>query len=54
MPQIKIPWPEVPQEVKDRLISVMKEKLPTPVDDAILNDIITTNIEIMKDYLNTM
>ena len=54
MPQIKIPWPDVPQEVKDQLITVMKDKLPTPVDDAILNDIIETHIQIMKEYLKSM
>ena len=54
---IKIETPslqELPQEVKDRLVAVMKEKLPMQVDDAIINDIITTNLQIVKDYLRNL
>jgi hypothetical protein len=32
----------------------MKEKLPVEVDDAIINDIITTNLQIVKDYLQSL
>lgn len=54
---VKIETPslqELPQEVKDRLVAVMKEKLPMQVDDAIINDIITTNLQIVKDYLRNL
>jgi hypothetical protein len=54
---VKIETPslqELPQEVRDRLVSVMKEKLPVDVDDAIINDIITTNLQIVKDYLRNL
>ena len=45
---------EFPQEVIDKFIASMKEKLPTPVDDAILNDIIQTHIKIADDYLTSL
>lgn len=54
---VKIETPsiqELPQEVRDRLVGVMKEKLPVEVDDAIINDIITTNLQIVKDYLQSL
>ena len=42
--------PEIPQEVVDQLIKVTKEKLPVPVDDAIIKDIIETHIQTVRDY----
>lgn len=42
-----------PQEVIDRLADVMREKLPTPVDDAILYDIINEHIRIANEYVNS-
>lgn len=54
---VKIETPslqELPKEIRDRLVGVMKEKLPVEVDDAIINDIITTNLQIVKDYLQSL
>ena len=45
---------EFPQEVVDKFIATMKEKLPTDVDDAILYDIIQTHIKIADDYLTSL
>lgn len=42
------------QEVKDQLLAMMKEKLPTPVDDAILMDIIDTHGSIVAEYVKTL
>ena len=41
---------ELPQDVKDELIGVMKTKLPVQVDDSIIDAIITEQLEIAKDY----
>ena len=49
-----MPAIEFPQEVIDRLANVMKEKLPTPVDDAIIYDIIHTHIAIAGEYVNSL
>ena len=49
-----MPVIQFPQEVVDRLADVMKEKLPTPVDDAIIYDIIHTHIAIAGEYVNSL
>ena len=54
MVKIQIPWPELPQEVRDELLTVMRDKLPDVVDDAILNDIIDTNMQIVREYLQSV
>jgi DNA-binding TFAR19-related protein (PDSD5 family) len=44
-------WPEMPQDLENQLIAVLKEKLPTPVDDSILKDIIQSQNKIFEDFL---
>jgi len=52
MTQIDIPiWPEIPPEMMEKLKEVMKQKLPGPVDDAILVDIILTQNKLVEEYL---
>jgi hypothetical protein len=45
---------ELPKDVNDKLFNVIKSKLPVEVDDAVINDIITTNYKIVKEYLETV
>jgi hypothetical protein len=46
--------PEFPPEVIDKLIASMKQKLPMPVDEAILRDIIKTNMDITWEYIQNL
>ena len=46
-----IPVPEIPKELIDRLFMVMREKLPSNVDDATIKEINETNLKIVKDYM---
>ena len=41
---------DLPQEVLDQLANVIREKIPG-VDNAIVDDIILTHKQIVKDYL---
>jgi hypothetical protein len=43
--------PEIPKELIDRLFNVMREKLPSTVDDATIKEINETNLQMVKDYL---
>ena len=43
--------PQLPQELRDHLIKIMKDRLPAPVDDAILNDIVTASVEAFKGWV---
>jgi hypothetical protein len=52
MPVLQLPF-ELPQDVKDQLLTVMKDKLPAPVDDAILSDIIETHRGIISEYIKS-
>ena len=45
---------ELPQDIRDKLFLVIKSKLPVEVDDAIINDIITTNHKIVKEFLESV
>jgi hypothetical protein len=47
-------WPEIPQELTDKLIAVLKEKLPVQVDDAILIDITNTQNKVIEEYLRNL
>ena len=47
-------WPDLEKDLSDKLLAVLKEKLPVEVDDAVINDIITTNYKIVKEYLETV
>jgi hypothetical protein len=52
-PPIQLPI-QLPQEIIDQILATMKEKLPTQVDDAILLDIITTDMEIVSNYVQSL
>ena len=45
--------PEIPQDVIDRLVASTKEKLPD-VDDAVIRDVIATNIQIVREHFRTL
>ena len=40
----------VPKELETQLFLTIRQKLPAEVDDAVINDIIATNMEIVKNY----
>ena len=46
-------WNQIPQSMKDQLLNTMKSKLPTPVDDSILMDILETHYNLMDAYLDS-
>ena len=45
--------PEIPQEVIEKLVASSKEKLPG-VDDAVVRDVIASNIQIVREYFRTL
>ena len=47
-------WPELEKQLSDRLKTVIKEKLPVEVDEAILDDIILTQNKIIEEYLRNL
>lgn len=46
--------PQFPPDVMEKLVASMKEKLPYPVDDAVINDIIETNMKIAWEYVQSI
>jgi hypothetical protein len=41
---------KIPPELESQLFQTFRQKLPSEVEDAVINDIITTNQEIIKNY----
>ena len=47
---IKIPnWPEIPQDVVEKLVSATKEKFPN-ADDTVVRELINSHIQTVREY----
>lgn len=51
MPTRAVELKELPVEIKDKLFSDTRKKLPSEVSDNTINDIIETNLQTVKDFL---
>ena len=51
MPYRVTPLQDIPQDIKDKLFATMRQKLPADVDDTVITDILTTNMQIVRDYM---
>ena len=41
---------DFPKELESKLFSTIREKLPAEVEDAVIYDIMNTNLKIVKEY----
>jgi hypothetical protein len=44
-------WPDLEKDLSDKLLAILKEKLPVEVDEAILKDIIVSQNKLIEEYL---
>ena len=44
-------WPDLEKDLSDKLLAILKEKLPVEVDEAILKDIIISQNKLIEEYL---
>lgn len=42
---------EIPQEVLDKLFDTMRSKLPADVSDDVIREIMATNLQIVREFL---
>jgi len=47
------PPQEIPQEVLDQLFNTMRSKLPAEVSDDVIREIMTTNLQIVRQFLQS-
>lgn len=44
---------EIPQEVLDKLFNTMRSKLPIEVSDDVIREIMTVNLQIVREFLQS-
>ncbi len=44
-------WPDLEKNLSDKLLAILKEKLPVEVDEVILKDIIVSQNKLIEEYL---